>query len=294
MKTKDWLAFICLGSIWGSSFLWIKIAVTETGPLLLVAFRLLFGLLALILVAWIVKPAWPRDWRVWLALFILGFTNSAIPYALISWGELHIDSAVAAILNATTPLFTMLIAHSLLHDDRITLPRLVGLLVGFAGIILLVSRDLGPGAAQARASLALLGQGAVLLASLLYAGSSVFVRRAVGGLSPVVQGLVPLVGADASFWLILSLQKGGLALPRLPLTWLAMAWLGVLGTGVAFLLYFYLIHALGPTRATLVTYIFPLVGVALGVLFLHEQLDWHLLAGGVLIVGSIVVVNRKK
>lgn len=293
MKTKDWLAFISLGLIWGSSFLWIKIAVQEAGPFLLVAIRLLFGLLALILAAWFARPVWPHDSKIWLALFIVGFTNSAIPYVLISWGELYIDSAVAAILNATTPLFTMLIAHFLLRDDRITLPRLIGLLVGFVGIVILVSRDLNMGS-SALSRLMLLGQGAVLLASLLYAGTSVYVRRAVRGLSPVVQGLVPLLGADAAFWLVLTLNRDGLALPRLPITWLALVWLGILGTGIAFLLYFYLIHAVGPTRATLVTYIFPLVGVALGVIFLNEVLDWHLLIGAGLVVGGIVVVNRKK
>ncbi len=91
MKTKDWLAFILLGTVWGSSFLWIKIAVQEIGPILLVALRLLFGILALLVVAAYSRPSWPRQRRVWINLAILGLINNALPYALISWGEQYIE-----------------------------------------------------------------------------------------------------------------------------------------------------------------------------------------------------------
>ncbi len=139
----------------------------------------------------------------------------------------------------------------------------------------------------------LLGQIAVLLASMLYAISSVFARRNFQGLSPIVQGLVPLLGADVALWLTVWGTETPLHLPRLPLTWVALFWLGFLGTALAFLLYFYLLHSVGPTRTTLVTYVFPLVGVILGVIFLHETPDWRLFVGGALIVGSIVIVNQK-
>ena len=293
MKNKDWIAFIILGLIWGSSFLWIKIAVSETSPLLLVAFRLLFGILSSAVVVLYTRTSLKLDRRMWLVLTFIGVTNNAIPYLLISWGETHIDSAVAAILNSTTPLFTMLIAHFFLHDDRLTLSRLAGLLIGFAGIVILVSRDLVPGSLGLHPGPALLGQAAVLLASLSYAFSSVYARRTTKGLTPVVQGLVPLLGSDAVLWALVFTTEAPLKLPILPLTWIAIIWLGVMGVCVAFLLYFYLLHSVGPTRTVLVTYVFPLMGVALGVIFLKETLDWHLVAGGALIVGSIVVVNRR-
>jgi drug/metabolite transporter (DMT)-like permease len=289
LKPKDWLAFILLGLAWGTSFLWIKIAVQEIGPFLLVALRLLFGILGLTVVVIYTRPAWPKERRLWMALAVLGITNTALPFVLISWGEQYIDSAVAAVLNSTVPLFTMLIAHFTLRDDRITATRLIGLLVGFAGIIILLSRDLVSGA-QAN----LLGQAAVLLAALFYAGSSVFARKNTQGLTPMVQALVPLVVADALMWLVTPLVEAPLALPSLPLTWLAIAWLGLIGSCLAYLLFYYLLHSVGPTRTTLVTYVFPVVGVVLGVVFLNELLDWQLFVGGAMVVGSIVLVNMSR
>lgn len=288
MKLKDWLAFLALGLAWGSSFLWIKIAIQEIGPFTLVALRLLFGVVGLLAVVAYSRPRWPGARRLWWVLVVLGLTNTAVPFVLISWGELFIDSAVAAVLNSTVPLFTMLIAHVFLSDDRMTLPRIVGLLVGFGGVIILLSRDL---VFQSGLSGGVLGQGAVLLAALFYAGSGVFARRNTQGLSPIVQALVPLLVADSAIWLAVPLTESPLTLPQLPLTWVAILWLGLVGSCFAYLLYYYLLHSVGPTRTTLVTYVFPLVGVALGVIFLNELLDWHLFVGGTMVVGSIAVVN---
>lgn len=287
MKTKDWLAFILLGTIWGSSFLWIKIAVQEIGPILLVAIRLLFGILALLVVVAYTRPALPKGRQIWINLTILGLINNALPYTLISWGEKYIDSAVAAILNSTTPLFTMLVAHIFLTDDRMTRRRVFALGMGFLGIVLLVSRDLS-GASQGN----ILGQAAVLAAAVSYSFASVFARRTTQGLSPSVQALVPLLGADLLLWMMVPVVESPLTLPSLPITWFALIWLGVLGVAIAFLLFFYLLHSVGPTRTVLVTYVFPLVGVALGVIFLGERLDWQLLGGAMLVISSVVIVNR--
>jgi drug/metabolite transporter (DMT)-like permease len=289
LKSKDWLAFILLGTIWGSSFLWIKIAVQEVGPALLVALRLLFGVLTLLVVALFTRPEWPRRRQVWLSLALLGIINNAIPYSLISWGEQYIDSSVAAVLNSTTPLFTMIIAHRFLTDDRMTSRRIFSLLMGFAGVFILLSKDLTAGF---HGSLA--GQLAVLLASVSYAISSVFARRTTKGLDQTIQAIVPLIGADVLMWSLASAVDAPITLPAIRLTWVAILWLGVMGTGLAFLLYFYLLHSVGPTRTALVTYVFPLVAVILGVVFLNESLDWQLAAGAVLIIASVVLVNRRR
>lgn len=287
MKLKDWLAFVALGLIWGSSFLWIKIAVSEIGPFLLVALRMLFGILALLVFVALVRPTWPRDLRTWGILTFLGVINTGIPYLLISWGEQHIDSAVAAVLNSSTPLFTMLIAHLYLSDDRLTRMRLLGLGLGFLGILTIFSRGFDSGFGGT-----LLGKGAVVLASLAYAFSSVYARRTTRGLHPAVLALGPLFGADLLVWLSIPIVEAPLRLPALPITWIAIAWLGILGVGAAFILYFYLLHSVGPTRTVVVTYVFPVVGVVLGVLFLNEALDWQLVTGTILVISSIVLVNR--
>jgi drug/metabolite transporter (DMT)-like permease len=286
LKIKHWIIFIFLGAIWSSSFMWIKIALQEVGPNMLVAFRALFGLLFGVVVIFIQRVQWPRNFRSWFPLLLLGLTNVAIPFFLISWGEQSIDSAVASVLDATVPLFTILIAHYLLHDDKITLPKIMGLLIGFAGVVVLMSKDLFQASTNS-----LLGQAAVILASVFYAVSSVYVRKTTEDTPGILRSAVPLVSASAVMWLATFLFESPVKLPQLGITWVALLWLGIFGSGVAFVMAYYLIHEIGPTRTTMVTYLFPLGGVILGVTFLNEQLTWQLITGAVLIVLSLVVAN---
>lgn len=287
MNTKHWFVFIALGVIWSSSFLWIKIAVQEIAPITLVAFRVLFGLLFGAAVILFQRAALPRDLNSWKHVLILGVTNVAIPFFLITWGETIIDSAVAAILDATVPLFTILIAHYLLHDDKITLPKLLGLLIGFAGVVILMSKDLGSDSGS------LLGQGAVVLACVFYAGSSVYARKTTANTPAIIRSAGPLVSSTLVMWIAAFAFESPIKLPQTSLTWIALLWLGVLGSGLAFIMVYYLIHEIGPTRTSMVTYLFPLGGVILGVIFLNEALTWQLIAGAALIVSSIAIVNWK-
>jgi drug/metabolite transporter (DMT)-like permease len=133
-----------------------------------------------------------------------------------------------------------------------------------------------------------------LLASVSYSFSTVYLRKTTQDVHPAVRPLIPLLGADLLLWGLVPLVEAPLTLPRLPITWIALAWLGILGVALAFYLYFYLLHSVGPTRTTVVTYVFPLVGVILGVIFLQERLDWNLVVGATLIMGSIVWINRRK
>ncbi|MGD8632820.1 MAG: DMT family transporter [Anaerolineales bacterium] len=289
MAIRSWGAFLLLGSIWGSSFLWIKIALVEVGPFTLVGFRLLFGAVGMILVLAALRPRFPKQRKIWVMLALLGLTNTALPFVLISWGELMIDSGVASILNSTTPLFTLIIAHFFLSDERMTVPRALGLLLGFAGIVLLFSRDVELEGFRS----GLLGQAAVLAAAISYAGSSVFARRAFREVPMLVQAAVPLFTADLLIWIGAFTVEAPIVIPELAVTWTALAWLGLLGSCVAYLLYFYLINKEGSTRSTLVTYMFPVIGVALGVIFLDEQLDVRLVVGALMVVAGIGVVNWK-
>lgn len=287
MKLKDWLAFVALSLAWGSSFLWIKIALQEIGPFMLVGFRLLIGVVAFLIYYAFVRPAWPKNTSVFKSLAVIGITNTAVPFVLISWGEVYIDSAVASILNGSVPLLTMVLAHFILEDDRLTWMRGLGLATGFAGVIMLLARDLSGGVENSA-----LGQGAVLLAAGFYSFSAVYIRRNTVEIHPVVRAMLPLIIADGLIWIAAPLVEAPLGLPVLPLTWIALLWLGIVGSFLAYLLYYYLIHSIGPTRSTLVTYTFPLVGVVLGVVFLNELLDINLVVGGGLVVGSIWIVNR--
>ena len=287
MKPKHWLVFLLLGAIWSSSFMWIKIAVQEIGPITLVAFRTLFGLLFGIVVISIQRLSWPRSRGEWITLLVLGIANIAIPFFLISWGEQAIDSAVASILNATTPLFTILIAHFLLQDDKMTASKVLGLLMGFAGVVILMSKDIG-------ASLgSVLGQFAIVLASAFYAVGAVYARRTTQDLPGIMRSAGPLLPATVVMWIVMVLVESPVKFPQLGITWIALLFLGVLGSGLAFVMSYYLLHEIGPTRTSMVTYLFPLGGVILGVMFLNEELSWQLVVGAVLIVLSLVVANRQ-
>lgn len=267
--------------------MWIKIALQQIGPITLVAFRVSFGLLFGIGVILIQRVPLPRDAKTWSALLLLGLTNVAIPFFLISWGEQSIDSAVASILDATVPLFTIVIAHFLLDDDKITLPKLLGLFIGFGGVVILMSRDINT------STNSILGQAAVVLASAFYAGSGILVRKATEDTPGIVRSAVPLVSASALMWISTLMVESPIEIPQLGITWAALLFLGVVGSGFAFTLAFYLIHEIGPTRLSMVTYLFPLGGVTLGVAFLHEQLTWQLIVGAILIIASLAVANWK-
>ncbi len=287
MKPKHWLVFLLLGAIWSSSFMWIKIAVQEIGPITLVAFRVLFGLLFGVVVIYIQRIQWPRTRKEWTPLLILSIANIAIPFFLISWGEQAIDSAVASILNATTPLFTILVAHFLLQDDKMTAPKVLGLLMGFGGVVILMSKDIGTSLGS------VLGQFAIVLASAFYAGGAVYARRTTQDLPGIMRSAGPLLPATVLMWLMMFAVESPVEFPQLGITWIALLFLGVLGSGLAFVMSYYLLHEIGPTRTSMVTYLFPLGGVILGVLFLNEELSWQLVVGAVLIVLSLVVANMQ-
>jgi len=285
LKTKHWIVFITLGLIWSSSFMWVEIVIRELGAITLVAYRVLFGLLFVGAVVLIQKVKLPRTFKEWLPLFVLGLTNIAIPFFLITWGQFSIDSGVASILDATVPLFTILASHFLLDDDKITKPKVLGLLVGFIGVVVLMMKDINAGANT------LLGQLAVILACVFYAASSIIARKTTEDTPAVLRSVGSLISATVVMWVASFIFESPIKIPTLPITWIALAWLGILGSGLAFVMLFYLIHEIGPTRTTMVTYLFPLGGVTLGTVVLNEPLTWQIVAGAILIIASLVIAN---
>ena len=267
--------------------MWIKISLREIGPDMLVGFRTLFGVLFCAIVILIQRIKLPQTFKEWRPLFLLGVTNIAIPFFLIAWGEQSIDSSVASILDSTVPLFTIIIAHFLVSDDKMTLSKISGLLIGFAGVFVLVSKDFGASAGP------LLGQAAVILASFFYAVSAVIVRKTTQNTPGILRSAGPLLSGTIIMWIAAFAFESPLKLPQLGITWTALLFMGILGSGFAFLMVYWLIHEIGPTRTSMITYIFPLGGVLLGVIFLQEQLTWQVVAGGLLIITSLVVANKQ-
>lgn len=287
MKTKHWIEFIVLGVIWSSSFMWIKIAIAEVEPLTLVAYRVSFGLIFGIGVILAQRTPLPRTFKEWFPLLLLGLVNVAAPFFLITWGEKTIDSGVASILNATVPLFTILAAHFMLHDDKMTTAKVSGLLLGFTGVVILMSKDIG----ASRSSI--IGQLAVILAAVFYAGSAIYIRKVTQNTAPILRSAGPLLSATVIMWVAAFAAESPIVVPTHAMTWISLLWLGLLGSGLAFLLMFQLMHEIGPTRSTMVTYLFPLGGVTLGAIFLDEVITWQIVAGAALIVLSLFIANKK-
>ncbi|WP_119069378.1 DMT family transporter [Aggregatilinea lenta] len=287
---KNWLFFGLLGVIWGSSFLLIKVAVDDLTPLPLVTIRI--GLAALFMAAFLALTHrhWPQNRRERAALIFVGVMNTAVPFSLITWGEKDIDSGLATVLNATTPLFTLVIAHLALADERIIPQKLLGLLAGFGGVALLASRS-----AESISPNPVSGQVAVLVASASYAMSAVVIRRYLRGVEPItIAGGSLIVGA------LVMVVVTPLAVPLPDLdsigtqTVLAVLTLALLNTVVAYFLFYHLIDVWGATRTTLVTYVMPPIGLTLGAIFLDETVDWKIVAGAALILAGIVAANWHK
>ena len=292
MKNKDWVLFYLVGLIWGTSFLWIKIAVEDVSPMMLVAFRTLFGSLGLGLIVALNKQArvsWIIIRKRLFDFFLLGMFNIALPWLLISWAEQFIDSGTAAVLNGTMPLFTILLSPIFIQDDRITLPKLGGLVIGFIGVVILMAPSI-----QGKWSNDLLGQAAILMATLSYASATVFARKKSGGLPAQMQAFLQLSAGTIIIWVTVLFTEKPIIFPQLPITWFALLWLGLLGSCIAYIIYFSLLHKIGPTRMSMVTYIPPLIGMFLGVVFLKEQFYWQSLLGALLILSGIAIVNLRQ
>ncbi|HEX6138910.1 MAG TPA: EamA family transporter [Candidatus Limnocylindria bacterium] len=281
-------AFIGLGLIWGSSFLWIKIAVDELPAATLAAERITIGAAVVLVFLRLTGTRFPRTVPELLPLAVVGLLNAAVPYTLISWGETVVDSGTAAVLNSLTPIFSLLIAGLFLRVEPITGLRVLGLLVGFGGAAFLASREF-----ELRGDpVALLGAGAVAVAAFAYAVAASYARHHLQVTHRYVVSAGTLVFGAIFAW-PLAIVADGLQLPHQPDTIVALLWLGIMGAFVAYLLYFFLIAELGATLASMVTYVFPIVGVALGVIFLDELLDLRLVIGTALVVAGIAVVSLR-
>ena len=288
-SVRAWGIFGLLSLIWGSSFLFIKIGLVEITPLMLVAFRISFGILFLFIVLRAQRLSLPKGRRLWGYFIIAGLFNTALPFVLIAWSETVIESALASILNGMTPLFSVLIAHFVLHDERITGAKAIGVILGFAGLIVIVGRNLQGGLFGN-----LVAELAVVAASISYAAASVFVRRTLRHQPATVLAVGQLGMADIFILAGLFAIDRPLHFPSQPLTWFSVVWLGILGSGVAYLLYFYLLKEIGASRTTMVTYVIPVVGVFLGIIVLHEALDWRALLGAIIAIGGVLLANRTK
>jgi drug/metabolite transporter (DMT)-like permease len=288
---KPWLTeFILLAAIWGSSFLFTRLGAVEFGALPTAGVRVAIASLFLLpILLW--RGLGPQLAKHWKKTFFIGLFNSAIPFACFAYALLSISTGLSSILNATTPLFGALIAWFWLKDRPNGL-RILGLLIGFVGVALLAwdKASFKPDASGLATGWAVL---ACLTACLCYGISASYTKRYMGGLPSLVTATGSQLGAAL-----------GLALPTFmlwpqhmpsPTAWLALLAVGVLCTGVAYVLYFRMIENVGPARSLAVTFLIPVFAVLYGVLFLTESVSlWMLLCGAVIVCGTALSTGLLK
>lgn len=290
MNRGDWGTILLLAAIWGCAFMFIGIVVRSVPPITYVWLRLSIaaaGLWAYLLLSG-QRAGLPR--RIWASILLLAVLNNALPFVLIGWGEVHIASGLAAILNATTPIMGVIVAHLFTHDERMSPRKLAGVLVGLAGVVVMV----GP-ALLSKLGADALAQIACLVASLSYAFAAVWARRYKAmGISPLGVTTGQLT-AGALVMLPVSLivdRPWTLAMPSLG-AWAALAALALLCTAFAYVLYFRLIAGAGATNAMLVTLLVPPVAILLGGLFLHEALTAQDFIGLALIALGLAAIDGR-
>jgi drug/metabolite transporter (DMT)-like permease len=269
METHEWLMLITLSVLWGGSFFFVGVVVAELPTLTIVALRVGLAAVTLWGIALMMGLRPPRNISVWLAFIGMGLLNNVIPFSLIVWGQAHIASGLASILNATTPFFTVIVAGFLLADEKVTSMKLTGVIVGFAGLVVMFGST-APGAEGN-----LLAQIAVLGAAISYAFAGVFGRRfKLMNVDPVLTA-AGQVTASSLILIPTALYFDGppnfIALSMN--SWAAIAGLAVLSTAIAYVLYFKILEVTGATNLLLVTLLIPVSAILLGSLFLGETLE---------------------
>jgi drug/metabolite transporter (DMT)-like permease len=288
MSGPDWALLVALSVLWGGSFFFAKVAVAEIGPVTVAFGRV--AIAAVLLAAFVRASglAWPRSVAQWRAFAVMGFLNNAVPFTLIFWGQTHIASGLAAILNATTPLFTVMVAHAFTTDEKLTLARGLGVTIGFLGVVVMIGPDfLRALGADVAAQLA------CLAAALSYAFANVYGRRFRPLAPGVVAGgqfvastvmLAPIAAVIERPWTLAAPSAGALA---------AVLALAVLSTALGYLIFFRILRRAGATNISLVTFLIPVSAILLGSSFLGETLALRHFAGMAAIMLGLAAIDGR-
>jgi drug/metabolite transporter (DMT)-like permease len=287
MGPLEWAMLIALSLIWGGSFFFNAVALRGFPPLTIVALRVGVGAICLWMIVLAMRYPFPRDPALWLRFLAMGILNNAIPFTLIVWGQQHIASGLASILNATTPLFTVVVANILLVDEKLDPYRLFGVVAGFAGVAVMVGDTSGGWGQNVWAELA------ILSASLSYAFASVYGRRfanvppmvtAAGQVTASSLVMVPLALWADRPWTFSAIGSDA---------WAAALSLAVVSTALAYTLYFSILKRSGATNIVLVTLLNAPTAILLGSLFLHETVTLTDLAGLLAIGAGLALIDGR-
>ncbi len=290
MTWRTWAMLLTLSLIWGGSFFFQAVALQELPTFTIVVARVGLAALTLLVLLPLLGVSMPRAPKVWGAFFIMGLVNNALPFSLIIWGQATIASGHAAILNATMPLFTVIVAHLVTSDEKVTWQKITGIVIGFLGVAVMIGTDLLQGlGGHVLAQLAILG------AALSYAFASTFGRRFNRlGVKPVVVATGQVTASSVMLFPVMLFvdRPWTLSAPSLT-TVLALIGLATISTAFAYILYFRIMEKAGATNLSLVTFLIPPSAIILGILFLGEALLPSQFAGMVIIGLGLALIDGR-
>lgn len=290
MSALEWGLLVTLSMLWGGSFFFVAVAVEELPPLTIVLLRVALAALALLALTRVMGIAMPAERTVWAAFVAMGFLNNAVPFTLIVWSQTHIASGVASILNATTPLFTVVVAHVLTRDEKMTGGRLAGVLIAFAGAAVMIG-----GTALQSLGVNVVAQLACLAAAMSYAVAGVLGRHFVAlGIAPMVTATGQVTASSLVLLPVMLIVDRPWRLPAPSLdTVAALLGLALLSTAVAYILYFRILATAGATNLLLVTFLVPVSAILLGLLVLGETLEPRHFVGMALIGLGLAAIDGR-
>jgi len=289
MGTREWIMLVTLSILWGGSFFFIGVAVKELSALTIVTFRVALAAICLWCIAFFMGYRPIKNMAIWRCFFIMGILNNVIPFTLIVWGQTQIASGLASLLNATTPLFTVIVAGILLPDEHITPLKLIGVTVGIVGLMVMIGM---PAVAETDTTFA---QIAILVASISYAFAGVYGRRfKTMAINPIVTA-AGQVTASTLVLLPMTFYINGFVSFSKPSfdVWIAILALAILSTALAYIIYFKLLETTGATNLLLVTLLIPVSAIVLGSLFLDEVLAPAHYAGMALIALGLSAIDGR-
>ncbi len=288
LSPRAWGELLLLGLIWGGSFLSIRVALDEIPVTTTVLHRTGWAMIALWIVVIATRLPIPCDPRVWGAFLVMGLLNNIIPFGLMSWGQLHIESGLTSILNAATAIFGVLVAAIVFADERLTLRKAAGVGIGFAGVATAI------GASNlANFDLRSTAQLAVLAGTVSYAFAGAWARARLGHLPPQVAAAGMLTGSTVIMLPAALVVDGPVALDLQPVTWAAIGYFALIATAGAYLLYYRVLHMAGSGNLMLVTLLIPPVAIVLGAWMRAEELHPRAFAGFALLALGLLILNGK-
>ena len=289
MSRRSLIQLLALASIWGASFLFIKLALEGVTPTQLVLIRLVAAVVVLLSIVAIMRVPLPRGWTVWGHLTVMSIVANIIPFFLFAWGEERVTSGMAGILNGTTPLFTLAVAVAASAEERLSPQRVAGFLLGFIGVVVVVGPWRGDGGVNE-----ISGQLACLAAAACYGVAFVYTRRFLSqrGLAPLALSAGQL-GVAAVLVAVSAPFTATDPMTLTPSVVGSLLALGAGGTGLAYLLYYRIISDVGATTASLVTYLIPIVAVFLGVVVQDDPLTWNIFDGAVVVIAGAAIAEGR-